>query len=923
MQMRVGLISILACIRSLAAEPQLDSLPRFAPNDPAAALKTFVVREGFEIEAAAHEPNIASPVALSFDEKGRLYVIEMRDYSEHRHEMLGRVRLLEDLDGDGFYEKSVVFAEGLAWPTAVICYNGGVFVGATPEILFLKDTDGDGKADERKVVFTGFGKEASRLNVQQLINSFQWGQDNRIHGANGGNGGMIEQVASGAPALRLGSRDFSFDPKTLTMRAETGGGQHGMSFDDFGRKFVSNNSSHIRMAVYEDRYLQGVEGIALPTGLVDIAREGPAAEVFRISPEEPWRKVRTEWRVSGHVPGPIEGGGRASGYFTGATGVTIYRGDAFPKEFSNNAFVGDAGGNLVHRKVLKQAGVLFEASRAQDELNREFIASRDTWFRPIQFANGPDGCLYIIDMYREVIEHPWSLPPNLKRLIDLNSGREGGRIWRVKPAGFSRRAQPKLGDASTQELRKIASEHPNGWHRDTAARLLFERGNPVSRIALGDPNPGVVERSLINLETASSEDYDFALLAASADPRIRHQLAWTLSALQPKQTPELLATIIRVDASDPYIRAAVLVAAQNHAPMMFETLAADERFVAGEGAVEFLAQLAGRASTETLRRTISKIAPNAAGFQMASAVGEALQKRKTSSDLGGLFEAAVKAVGSADPSLQLAAIRFLRLEKSERTRTVFEKAFQSGAVRTRVEAFRELARDPKPASRLLLENWSLLPTAARQGALESLLSRDQGAELTIAALREKKLTRSDLTASQSQTLRQHSNPSISQPALELLGQAATDRLAVIERLKPAIGQKGDVKIGEKIFMERCATCHRVAGRGVAVGPDLESVRGNGADYILTHLIDPNREINALYTVYNAELRGDDAISGILARETDSTITFRLAGAEEKTVPRVDVKKLTASPQSLMPLGLEEGLDLSAVAGLLEFVKSAK
>lgn len=191
------------------------------------------------------------------------------------------------------------------------------------------------------------------------------------------------------------------------------------------------------------------------------------------------------------------------------------------------------------------------------------------------------------------------------------------------------------------------------------------------------------------------------------------------------------------------------------------------------------------------------------------------------------------------------------------------------------------------------------------------------------ALKENRLTRADLTASQSQTLRQHSNPSISRPALQLLGKAAADRLAVIERLKPAIGQKGDVQLGEKIFTERCATCHRIAGRGAAVGPDLESVRGNGAEYLLTHMVDPNREINALYTVYNAELRGDDAISGILARETDLTITFRLAGAEEKTVARSDVRKLAASPQSLMPEGLEEGLDLAAVAGLLEFVKSAR
>src|SRR5205085_8375491 len=136
----------------------------------------------------------------------------------------------------------------------------------------------------------------------------------------------------------------------------------------------------------------------------------------------------------------------------GATGVTIYRGDAYPPEFSNNAFVGDAGGNLVHRKILQQTGVVFEASRPADELNREFLASRDTWFRPVQFANAPDGRLYVIDMYREVIEHPWSLPPNLKKLIDLDSGRERGRIWRIAPANFKQRTRPNLEKATTDQL---------------------------------------------------------------------------------------------------------------------------------------------------------------------------------------------------------------------------------------------------------------------------------------------------------------------------------------------------------------------------------------------------------------------------------------------------------------------------------------
>src|SRR5207253_7036015 len=208
--------------------------------------------------------------------------------------------------------------------------------------------------------------------------------------------------------------------------------------------------------------------------LVDIATDGPAAEVYRISPEEPWRVIRTKWRVNGLVPGPIEGGGRSAGYFTGATGVTIFRGDAWGKEFVGDAFIGDAGGNLVHRKKIRSDGLNLIAERPADEQKREFAASKDTWFRPVQFANGPDGNLYIADMYREVIEHPWSLPESIKKHLDLNSGNDRGRIYRVAPDGFRQPKRPHLSVATTKELVALL-QHPNGWQRDTAARLLYER----------------------------------------------------------------------------------------------------------------------------------------------------------------------------------------------------------------------------------------------------------------------------------------------------------------------------------------------------------------------------------------------------------------------------------------------------------------
>ena len=181
-------------------EPTADKsdLPRASPTSPKNVINTFSIREGFEIQLVAAEPLVVDPVAMAFDEHGRLYVVEMIGYSEHRDDRLGRVRLLEDENGDGQFDRSTVFADNLAWPTAVACFDGGVFVGATPDILYLKDTDGDRKADEHKVALTGFGEGVKRLNMQSFMNSFRWGLDNRIHGSASGTPGKVH-----VPSLSL------------------------------------------------------------------------------------------------------------------------------------------------------------------------------------------------------------------------------------------------------------------------------------------------------------------------------------------------------------------------------------------------------------------------------------------------------------------------------------------------------------------------------------------------------------------------------------------------------------------------------------------------------------------------------------------------------------------------------------------------
>jgi putative membrane-bound dehydrogenase-like protein len=529
-----SLVAIVAvavgCFSRAAEDPSKTDysteLPRIAATEPAEALKTFTVAPGFRLEQVAAEPLVNSPVACEWDENGRLYVCEMRGYSENRDDKLSRISVLDDDDGDGRYDRSTVFVDGLLWPTALFPYDGGLFVADAPNVYYYRDANGDGRAEnteaERRVVLTGFGTS----NVQGLLNCFRWGLDNRLHLATGANGGEI--VKADAPAgtkpVNIRGRDLAIDVRTGDFVPTSGAAQHGMSFDDWGRKFVSSNSNHIQQVMYEDRYIARNPFVDAPPVRATIAADGPQAEVFRTSPVEPWRVVRTRLRVSGVVKGAVEGGGRAAGYFTGATGVTIYRGDAWPAQWHGIAVVGDVGSNLVHRKRLEPHGLEFIARRI-DEKN-EFVSSSDIWFRPAQFANAPDGTLYILDVCREVIEHPASIPPEIKKHLDLTHGRDRGRIYRILPEQFQPRAKPQLGKASTAELVALL-EHPNAWHRETAARLLFTRQDksaiePLRKLAVESKSPLGRMHALYALDGLSA--LDAATLhqgLTDADPQVR------------------------------------------------------------------------------------------------------------------------------------------------------------------------------------------------------------------------------------------------------------------------------------------------------------------------------------------------------------------------------------------------------------------
>jgi putative membrane-bound dehydrogenase-like protein len=958
-------------------------LPRIPPREPQDALGTFKVLNGFRIEQVAAEPLVNSPVAMAFDAGGRSYVVEMRDYSEQDKECLGQVRLLEDTDGDGRFDKGTIFAEQLSWPTAVACYDGGIFVGAAPDVYYLKDSDGDGKADVKKLIYTGF----SRTNVQGLLNSFQWGPDNRIHGSASSSGGLVKRTdAPDVKPVSLSGRDFSFDPRTLELRAESGGAQHGMTFDDWGRKFVCSNSDHIQMVMFEDRYLARNPSASAAGARVSIAADGPQAEVFRTSPLEPWRIARTRLRVTGAAPGPVEGGGRAGGYFTGATGTTIYRGDAWPEQYVGQSFTGDVGSNIVHRKVLEPNGVGFVARRA--DAGKEFISSTDNWFRPAQFTNAPDGTLYIIDVYREVIEHPLSLPPEIKQYLDLTSGRDRGRIYRVVPDGFQQRPLPHLEKASTAAL--VAElEHRNGWNRDTANRLLYERRDPaaigplqtiaaesklpqarmhamyalaglgalsadVALARLSDEHPRVREHAVRLAEKLAkgSSPLSAKLIGMADDPdlRVRYQLAFSLGELEHPARTAALAALLRRDPSDPWIRLAVFSSLRHGAGEVFFRLAAYPAWRASDAGRQLLYELAKYIGRQNQSGEVTKLLLTFESFPtaehlLATAVvrglGEGLAKGP------GTLEAQLATIGNAKAQriladmLKTAARRAVDDtqppgQKIDAIRTLALGRFtEAGPVLVGLVSNRQ-PQDVQSAAivtlgkfsersiaEALLSAWPGLSPRLRAEATEVIFSRADWLLALVEAAENGSLSLADVEPARLRVLETHPNEAIRRRAAPLLAKVKIGRRQdVVEAYRDALSSKGDTNRGRQVFQKLCASCHRLDGVGHEIGPSLASFRNRGAEAILVNVLDPNREVNPQFVNYVLTTEDGRSMTGMVASETANSVTLKRADDATDTVDRTQIEELHATGLSIMPEGLEKQIDLAQMADLLAYLMSA-
>ncbi len=937
--------------QSFAAVTQSNKMTHASGFVATNALSAFQVERGFRVEVVAAEPLIAAPVAIAFDETGRMYVAEMPEPAEPGNAARnpGRVRLLQDSDEQGQYRTSTLLLENVAWPSAVACYAGGAFVASTPEVLFVKDTTGEGVADVRRTVFAGFGG-TNAVSASALLNNFNWGPNDRFHVATAWLGGFITSSNWSGQPLYLRGNDFSFDPRTFAGFPDTGPGISGLTFDNSGRKFVCDSSHPLRLAMYDVRYYWRNPTFVRAPGLVDVA--SPATAVFSLAHEAGSTNAAAQ-----NAPAPL-----FSDWLTNGHGVVVYRGNAYPASYIGNAFVCAPDLHAVHRMALAESGLGMVISRPANERSSEFLVSRDPSFRPVQAVNAPDGTVYV---------------------VDRQDGRERGRIYRLAPEKFANTKPPQFANARTYDL-VAALAHPNGWHRDTAARLLFQRQDPsavpllgtmltnsivpAARVAalsalnafgalteghvlraLADTNALVRQQGLIASETLLAKGFvpagigaQFGKLVADPSPLVRYQLAFSAGFAKHPDRPLLLGRILVSDPTNPWLQTAVLSSMDEGAGALFRSLGAEPYFRNNPAGVQFLQQLAlligtkgrldevGQALEFCSRPSLDTLL----AYKLVDALGEGLHRTRSGlglvdirSVLAPLYNAALAQAVDATvlEPLRLEAIRMIGVSPytfADTSDWLLLLANPQPLASLRLAAVETLARydDPRvlPA---LLERWKNFPPLMRRTAVMALLQKSSQVPPLVVALEKGLISPGDFPGIAVNFLRSYRDPAVRDHTVKLFGPVPVHRPEIMAEYRSALRLHGNAAAGRGTFGSRCASCHQVSGvTGDSLGPDLTLARTFTKERLLSAIIEPHAEVSPEFGTSVIETEEGENLVGIKTDENPLSLTIRQTSGSS-VWPRSNVRSDQPQSWSLMPEGLEQGLSTQDMADLLEYLQT--
>ena len=755
----IVVVIVLTACRKEASGPKTFDSPVAATD----AVSTFEVEPGFKIELIAAEPLIADPVAMEIDENGAMYVVENHGYPLDKKRS-SKVKLLRDTDGDGVMDHSTVFADTLMMPTGVMRWKKGILVTDAPDVLYMEDTNNDDKADIIRTMLTGFALS----NPQHNVNTPIYGLDNWIYIAHertvgsevyreafGDAGGEIffpDKPDGVRLPVNANGRNVRMRPDTYELEMLASTTQYGHTFDEWGNYFLVNNSNHLMHSVVPSEYITRNPGLIVQRSTSSLPDHGNAAEVFPIT-NTPDRQLLTD-----------------VGVMTSACAITAYTGGAFGEEFNTNTtFVAEPVSNIVHADKLRHSGSTFVASRMRGE--KEFLASTDMWSRPVNLYVGPDGALYVVDYYREIIEHPEWLSEDVINSGKLYNGHDMGRIFRIsaveaKPASWTKNLA--LGTASDEELVEKLSD-PNLWWRRNAQRLLIDRnakaivpalvkivqdhetawgrlhalwtlhglgqlkGELIEK-ALRDREPGVRMNAIKLAELHMDDDPTIAehLIAMQEDndAKVRYQLLCTLGFVDSPEAAAVRNKILFRDIEDEFVQVAALSARASQTESLLDSVLSQYgQHVPAYGTLvqSLTAMITARGTSSygyrLLQQATSPVPEDSATWQVAVLKGMAkgldsrntpLQSHEQRILLRAFFDHPAFAVRQA--SLQV--LQSGRLSDDAQARAAMERARKIGVDQNKHERERSLAIDflalqRNPATdapllkRLILEEKSL------------------------------------------------------------------------------------------------------------------------------------------------------------------------------------------------------------------------
>jgi len=935
----------------------------------------------YEAQLVATEPLVMDPVEVCWDAKGVCYVADMLDYplGGPDGKPISRVQRLIDDNGDGIYDKAVTFADNLDHVQGLLPHRDGLVITTRTQILFLKDSDGDGVADERVPLISGFNPSFSQLQVS----SPRWGLDGEIHFNNGLEAKEIYPGVDGAAKQSVVRDNIRWNPRTGKIHTTSGFGQYGGAFDDWGRHFFSSNRSPVMFGVMP----REAEAGGRTQYWENIAPSGPASRVYPIQ--------ITHTTSDAH-----------SGTNTSACGITVYRGDLMPG-LRGEVFVCDPTGQLITRfHSPKPDG----ASLSSDRVGHltEFFRSRDEWCRPVNLTTGPDGALYVCDIYRQYIDHARFFPDEFVKTHNMRAGEGQGRIWRIVPKGANgSKAIRKIEAAPAGVKEQVAwLAHDNAWQRETAQRLLLEQAekgesakvleelkayassvhlSPLARVhslwtyaVAWSVAPDAVKAAHANdpwvpvpRDQWSPELAENVILIASRYPEMfkgyrasmleqardhgltRARMLWL--AMLDSSANEMNEALKRpADLEDEWYQSAMIGRFKGRTgELAGKLLGSDFSRESSAPKVALVRSLSAVTATESsvsdfwklvvllerepgkllwwkpailqgLAEGLPKSDGKVAGKSLAQFIKDPREGMEVAREIPGLLAQLDQVVFDAKTPLELrlASLPLIGQRPHEEGGPLLVKLLGSDQPpEISALAFSTLKRAGTVTIAPLL--YAALPTSGPsiRKDIVSTLAADAKMRVDLLERMDRgEVPKSLLDAEARWSLLQVKTEPVRTLAEKLFQRPSEDRAKVVAEYLPSTKAKGDASKGREIFTNICGACHSFKGIGTAVGPDISDVRAREKDALLNDILDPNRMIEARWSANKVVLKDGRTLLGLMDSEGEKEITLRMPGGLKESIRRDQIHTFEALDASLMPIGLEGGITTTQMADLLAFLR---